>query len=203
MHRCGMAEIMGNTKSKAGSLQLDARRLLGRGGRTLGLAAVAHARGQQPGQGPWHVLSADTIAAAEEVLSALAQQPDPALLEAAVRAAMGPKPATAAPSWAAPLWRDPMMLSRVGALFETSQLSSALGPKQTDPSDREKGLAALAVALSRSLDALRAFAEYLAEDDQDSVFRMGCLASVSVEPGEPSELRTELRRLLKENTEHG
>ncbi len=203
MQRCDMAEVMGNAQSKASSLQLDARRLLGRGGRTLGLAAIAHARGQQSGRGPWHVLSADTIAAAEEVLSALEQQPDPVLLEAAVRAAMSPKPATAAPTWAAPLWRDPMMLSRVGASLETSQLSSALGLKQTDPSDREKGLAALAVALSRSLDALRAFADYLPEDDRDCVFRMGCLASVSVEPGEPSGLRARLRHVLKKAVEHG
>ena len=68
--------------------QTDVRRLLGRGGRILGLAALAHAQGRRPGAEPWHVLPADTVAAAEEVLIALEKELDPALLEAVIRAAM-------------------------------------------------------------------------------------------------------------------
>ncbi len=183
--------------------QMDARRLLGRGGRILGLAALAHAQGRRQGAEPWHVLPADTVAAAEEVLLALEEELDPALLEAVIRAAMSEKPATAAPSWAEPLWRDPGALSRVGAAVDSKRLAPAFGPRLPDPSDREKGLAALAVALCRSVDGLRALAERLPEEDRDLALRMTYLAGVTVEPGDPSRMRAEMRRILKEEPERG
>ncbi|MCP4679629.1 MAG: hypothetical protein GY854_29885 [Deltaproteobacteria bacterium] len=194
---------MGNGSLKTDENQTDARRLLGRGGRILGLAALAHAQGRRPGSEPWHVLSADTVAAAEEVLIALEKEMDPALLEAVVRAAMGEKPATAAPSWAEPFWRDPQALSRIGAAVDSKCLAPAFGPRLPEPSDREKGLAALAVALCRSVDGLRALAEHLSEEERELVLRMTYLAGVTVEPGEPSRMRADMRRILKEEPERG
>ena len=39
------------------STRAEAAKLLGRSGRVLGLAAVAHIHGQRAGMGPWYVLS--------------------------------------------------------------------------------------------------------------------------------------------------
>ncbi|MCP4604002.1 MAG: hypothetical protein GY847_26355 [Proteobacteria bacterium] len=189
---------MGNNRANANANQKDAGRLLGRGSKILGLAALAHARGQRAGTGPWHTLSKEIVAASEEVLEALEQEPDPTLLEAVIRAAMAPNPATAAPTWAETLWRDPLALSRVGTAVDSERLAPALGPKCNNSSDRQKGLAALAVALSRSIDGLRALAENLPEEDRDAVVRMASLAAVVVEPGEPTRMRADIRKIIKE-----
>ena len=165
----------------------------------MGLAVLARARGQRAGAGPWHVLAADFKAAAEEVLLSLEQAPDPELLEAVVQAAMGPEPATAAPSWAAPFWRKSSVLKMVGKEINEKRLAPVLGSRYTDASDRLKGLAALAVAMSRSLESLRALAEYLPVAQGQELVRMGNLAQAVVESGEPTRMRAELKRLLKLN----
>jgi hypothetical protein len=173
-------------------------KLLSRGGRILAVAAMAHIDGQRPGQGPWHTLSPENLAAVEEVLYMLSRVRTPSVLEAVIRAAMAPEPATAAPKWAEPLWRNPALISRVGKSFDAKSLAPALGPKCADPSDREKGIAAIAIAMCRSSDGLQALVEMLPEEDGAQLMRMARLAHVNVEPKEPSTIRAEVRRLLKD-----
>ncbi len=194
---------MVRNQSEEDKNQMSAARLLSRGGRILGLAALAHARGQRAGFGPWYALCPETIAATEEVLHALDQRPDPKLLEAVVRAAMAPAPATAAPRWAEPLWRDPRALSRVGAAVDSKYLAPALGIGRHDLSDRLRGLAALAVALSRSLDGLCALAEHLPQTEKGEIVRMASLAAAVVNPGEPTQMKAKIRRILKEEQASG
>ncbi|MDD5306201.1 MAG: hypothetical protein PHU25_02660 [Deltaproteobacteria bacterium] len=173
-------------------------RLLRRGGRILGLAALAHARGRRAGEGPWHVLPAETAAAVEEVLAVIEAGPDPESLTRAVRAAMGPQAATAAPSFAARAWENPDALERLGEALDRSDVAAALSPTDHAPSARRKALAALAVALSRSPDAAAAVAERIAASDGDALARMACLAGAVVGPGEPSRMRARIRRILEE-----
>ncbi len=177
----------------------QAAKLLGRGGRVLGLAAVAHVHGQRAGKGPWNVLSPEIVAATEEILLLLEQGPKKAVLEAVVEAALSPEPATAAPRWTEPLWRDADALSRLGKVLDIRTLTPALGPRRADPSDREKGLAGVALALCRSSDGLCALAERLPEDDGSKLKCMASFAQTVVEPREPTRMRDELRRLLKED----
>ena len=123
----------------AADRQRRASRLLARGGKILVLAAVAHSRGQRSGQGPWHALPAETVAAVEEILLALENEgEDDELLEAVLRAALSQAPATAAPSWAEPLWRDPRSLSRVGERIDAAAVTRLLSG-ETDPPPRLRG----------------------------------------------------------------
>ena len=196
----GVLEKMKDKSKESDSTSVQAARLLGRSGRVLGLAAVAHVHGQRSGKGPWHVLSPETIAATEEILLLLEQGPKKAVLEAVLEAALAPEPATAAPGWTEPVWRDPLALSRLGKALDVKRLAPALGPGNTDPSDREKGLAGIALALCRSSDGLAALAAHLEKDDRLDLKRMACLAQVLVEPHEPTQMRDEIRRLLREDS---
>jgi hypothetical protein len=180
----------------------DESRLLRRGGLVLGLAALAHARGRRAGQGAWHVLPAETAAAAEEVLAVIEAGPGPAGLARAVRAAMGPEPATAAPSWAAPAWKEEDALDRLGEALGRNEVAAALGPADRAPPARRRALAALAVALSRSPDAAAAVAGRFGASDRDALVRMACLAGAVVGPGEPSRMRARIRMLFEEGP-HG
>jgi len=156
--------------------QRRAARLLSRGGRILGLAAVAYARGQRAGTGPWYALPAETVAAVEEVLLVLENEEDPELLEAVVCAALSPEPSTAAPSWAEPLWRDPAALTEVGRAVDDELTKPVLGSGEANPPPRLKGMAALAMALCRSPDGLAALAARLPGDEGPEVVRLACLA---------------------------
>ncbi len=177
--------------------------LLGRGSRALGLAALAHAHGQRPGVGPWHVLAKEMVGAAEEVLASLGKGPDPKLLEMAIRAAMAPEPATASPKWAEPLWQDPTALRKLGTAIGNDSLVSTIGKRFKDPSDIEKGLAGLAIAFSRSLDSLAALVEHFTELDRKKALRMGCLAQTVVGPGEPSKMRAFIKQFVQNELSRG
>jgi hypothetical protein len=177
---------------------VGAEKLLARGSRILGIAALAHARGD----GRWHVLSAETIAATEEILSYLEQKPDSVVLEAVIGAALASEPATQPPSWSKPLFHNQPMIERIGALIDASRLRAALGARHASPTDRLKGLAALAIGLCRSLDSLGALAQNLPVEDRAELMPMGYLAHTLVEPGEPSTMRSDIRRIMRE-VSHG
>jgi hypothetical protein len=174
--------------------RVGAEKLLARGSRTLGIATLAHARGD----GRWYVLSPESIAATEEILSYLKQKPESVVLEAVIGAALAPEPATRPPSWSEPLFNKPPMIERIGARTHESQLRAALGARHASPSNRRKGLAALAIGLCRSLDSLGALAENLPDADGIELTRMGYLAHTLVEPGEPSTMRSDIRRIMNE-----
>ncbi len=174
-------------------------RLLGRGGQALGLAATAHARGQRGGRGPWYVLAPETIAAAEQVLVALEEGGDPESLELAVGAAMATAPATAAPSWAAASWSAPGALDRIGRAVTDAAIAPALPHRSAsaaDLDDRARGLAALAVALGRSVDGVQALAARLPAADGRLLLRMAGVAGARVAPGDPSRMRAWLKAEL-------
>jgi hypothetical protein len=189
-----MNERQGTGEKKA----VDAARLLGRGGEALGLAAVAHARGQWAGRGPWFVLTPELSGAAEEILASLEERPSPRLLRTVIKAVMRDKPATAAPGWATPLVDDQSILSGLGASIEIEKLRPALGTLAGDLTAQQKGLAAFAVALCRNLDSLYALAELLPREYREQFTRMGTLAHVLVEPGDPMNMRADLKERLKE-----
>lgn len=172
--------------------------LLARGGRVLGLAMLAHARGQGSGAGPWYVLAPELVAATDQIIGVLEQGPDAASLSFAARAAMGPEPATAAPSWARPLWEHPDELERVGRLIPLVDLGAALpyGASESELGDRCRGLAALAVAACRSVDGTAAIASMLPADEARELVRMSRLAGARVAPGGPSRVRRGIRRLI-------
>ena len=133
----------------------------------------------------------------------LEQTKDQSAIEQAVQAAMGPDPATASPSWAEPLWRNSDAFERLGAAFDADRLARASGQGKNLASDREKGMAAVAVALCRSLDSLRALSLKLPEQDQDRIVRAGYLAQVVARPGEPSKVRAEVKRILGQGEADG
>lgn len=167
------------------------------------LSAVARARGQRAGQGAFFVLSANLTAAAEEILTVLEQNVDPPLLEAVIAASMDPGPATASPAWAEPLWRDPEALGRIGRKLGESAPLAVLGNRAAPPSDRQRGLSGLSMALSRSLDGQRALAEKLPASDRQDFIDMGHLAHVLALPGEPTGMRALMRKLLEEEAARG
>lgn len=178
-------------------MSATAARLLGRGGRVLGLAALAHARGQRAGAGPWYVLGPETVAAAEQLLSILEEGGDPESLAAAVGAAMGPEPATAAPSWVVRLLARDRALDRVGERIEPLELAPALerGMATDELSARARGLAALAVGLCRSIDRVEAVCRGLELGEGRALRRMSRLAGVQVAPGQPTRVCRAIRRL--------
>jgi len=168
-------------------------RLLARGGRALGIAAIAHARGQRARKGPWHVLSRDLAAAADQILGELDTELPPRDLAAAIGAAMGEAPATAEPAWTAPLADDPEAFARVGRAA-TWPAGFAIEPPVAD---RERGLSAVALALCRSVDAARALAAKLGAEDGRALVRAARLFQILARPGEPSAMRALVRAALE------
>jgi len=170
-------------------------RLLARGGRALGIAAVAHARGQRAQKGPWHVLSRDIAAAAEQILGELETEVTPSALSAAIGAAMGETPATAEPAWATPLARDPEAFARLGRAAAASWPAGF--PIEEPEGERERGVALVALALCRSVDAVRALAVKLAAEDGLALVRTARLYQAVARPGEPSAVRAAVRAALE------
>jgi hypothetical protein len=172
-------------------------RLLARGGRTLGIAAVAMARGQRPGEGPWHALAPDLVAAAEEVLAAVGEERDPAVLAAALEAALGPRPANAAPAWLGTL--DEAALGRIAAVLGDLPLPAALRFDRAGAAD--PALWALSLALCRNPDTVLAVADGLGPGDLGArLLGWSRLAQAVARPGEPSRMRRRLRTLLAAGT---
>lgn len=170
-------------------------RLLARGGRALGIAAVAHARGQRAGGGPWYALSRETALAAEQALAALEEGVSRGELAAAIAAAMGALPATSGPPWSGALAADPDALLRVARGAGASWPESS--PVQKPGDERELGIALVGLALCRSVDAARALAGTLPAPDGDSLVRWARLLQAVARPGEPSAARGAVRRALE------
>jgi hypothetical protein len=178
-----------------------ANRLLARGGRALGMAAVAHARGQRAGQGPWHVLSRDIAAPTEQILGALEVELAPSALAAAVAAAMAEAPAAAAPAWTAPLVLDPQAFARLG---RDAAAAWPAGFRLAAPADaRERGVALVALALCRSADAVRSLGGRLAAQDGRALVRAARLFQAVARPGEPSAVRAAIRAALSPGGDDG
>jgi len=174
-------------------------RLLARGGRALGMAAIAHARGQRARGGPWHVLSRDLAAAADQILGELDAELPPRDLAAALGAAMGEAPATSEPSWTAPLAGDPEAFARVGRAA-TWPAGFPIGAPEAD---RALGIAAVALALCRSVDAARSLAAKLGAEDGRELVRAARLYQILARPGEPSAMRAAVRTALEPGGTHG
>ena len=153
-------------------------------------AAVAHARGYRAGANRWNVLSEENIAATDQILRVIEDGVAPRDMAVAIESAIEKKPATAPPSWANRVWAEPDVIPEIGAAVDDSILPSAAGD------DREKGLAALAIATCRSLDGAEALAVRLPGEDDEKLLRMARLAQATVEAGEPSEMRSRIRALL-------
>jgi hypothetical protein len=162
----------------------------------LGLAAVARAHGQQAGAGPWHVLPPETVAAAEQLLGVLEEPGDSDSVAMAVSAALAPGPATAAPTWAAGAWERPDGLEAIGARARSPDLIPALGDAVDQADMRKRGLAALAVALCRSIDGVEALGAKLGGEDSAALVRMARLAGALVGPGQPTRVRGSIREIL-------
>ena len=168
-------------------------RLLARGGRTLGIASVAMARGQRPGDGPWYALAPDLVTAAEEVMAAVDGEGDPAVLAAALEAALGPRPANAAPAWLENL--DEAALGRIAAALGEVPLPPALHGKRAGAAD--PALWALSLALCRNPDTVAAVAGDLEDAATGArLLRWSRLAQAVARPGEPSRMRRRLKALL-------
>jgi hypothetical protein len=178
-----------------------ASKLLARGGRALGVAAIAHARGQRAGKGPWHALSREIAAAAEQVLGALEEDVSQRALGAAVGAAMGEAPATSEPAWARALIGDPDAFARIGRGAEAAWPPDF--PVEKPAGERERGVAITALALCRSVDAARALAIRLPRSDGDALVRWARLLQALARPGEPSTVREAVRRALAEEANDG
>jgi hypothetical protein len=169
------------------------QRLLSRGGRALGLAAVAVAHGQRPGCGPWHALAPDMVASAEEVMAAVGEERNPAILATALDAALGPEPTSAAPAWLGVLDED--ALGRI-----TAALSGSAKPLRGDGEARfaaDPALWALALAFCRNPDAALAVARCVEDAAAgERLARWSRLAQAIAGPGEPSRMRRRLKALL-------
>lgn len=171
----------------------SSRSLLSRGGRPLGLAAVALAKGQRPGEGPWYALAPDLVNATEKALAALERERDPAVLSAALSAALGPEPAGGAPDWIGTIDR--------AALGELSGAPALADPPLAVRSECDgtvaRGLWSLAMAFCRNPDTVAAVAGRLEPAVMGELFvRWSRLAGVTARPGEPSRLRRRLRALV-------
>jgi hypothetical protein len=171
--------------------QQRAAQLLSRGGRILGLAAAALSAGQGPG-GPWHALSPETLAAVEEVLHLLCSCRDDVAMEQAISRGLTPLP-TSAPAWARQWTQSPKALAALSRLVPREAVAAAFGTGEGPRDDIDHGLAALAVALCRSPDALNALAAFLPDKVGTRLERLGRLAHAQAEPGVPSRLRRLLR----------
>lgn len=173
----------------------DINRLLARGGRILGLAALAHASGPCSSGKRWHVLSPETAAAADQILSVIEGGVEPLSLAAALGAAMGEGPATSCPGWVLPVIEDPGLIDLIGREVPPRV---GLAPSEGEGnSERIAGLASLGMALCRSLDAVMAVAERLEREDGEALVRLSRLAQAEARPNEPSEVRAMIRRLIE------
>jgi hypothetical protein len=145
--------------------------------------------------GPWHVLSRDIAAAAEQILGELEIEVPPSGLAAAVGAAMGESPATAEPAWTAPLARDPEAFGRVGRVAASSWPAGF--PIAAPDAEHERGVALVALALCRSVDTARALAGRLGAEDARTLVRSARLYQAVARPGEPSAARAAVRAALE------
>ena len=178
--------------------------LLGRGGTVLTLAVLARAGSRDGQRMPLSSLAPEMRAAVDQVRRVLETAPASDTLSAAIAHALSYEPAVALPTWLRPVLKDPGSLSRLGAAFEVSDLQTSLGPCRSAPSDREKGPAALAVALCRRQDTLSTLAaRFASETDGALLSVMGRLAAVTASPGEPSTVCGTVRRILKGEGEWG
>lgn len=171
--------------------QQRAAQLLSRGGRILGLAAAALSAGQGPG-GPWYALSPETLASVEEILHLLCSCRDDAAMEQAISRGLTPLP-TSAPAWTRHWTQSPKALAALSRVAPRESVAAAFRPGQGPRDDIDHGLAALAVALCRSPDALNALAAFFPEEVGTRLERLGRLAHAQAEPGVPSRLRRLLR----------
>jgi hypothetical protein len=177
----------------------DVSKLLARGGRAFGLAAVAHARGQRAGQGPWHALSRDAIEAAERILDALEGGVSPGGLAAAIAMSMGDGPATAEPAWTRALVGDPASFARIGRGVDWPNGFPIANPAK----DAERGIALVALALCRSVDAARALGGKLPGGEGEALVRWARLMQAVARPGEPSAVRGAVRGALEREDDRG
>ena len=175
-----------------------AKGLLGRGGSALIIATIARSRGIRMGERQWSVLAPDTIASVEQVLGFLDQETAMDWVEMAVHQALIGDPIASIPSWLRPIGDIPDALSAVGRATELRLVAPALGPNVAHPSDRAKGMAAVAVALSRMQDTLDTLSRILPDEDGCQLVRMGRLAAATVRAGEPTRMRAHIREKLKE-----
>ena len=189
---------MGATSERDLREQEVVKGLLGRGGTVLGIAAMAHARGHRTMVGRWSALSRETRAAVEQVLGVLEQTRDFDIIHCAVMKTMSNEKVVAPPKWAKAIAQDPEILARLGSALNDASVKPALGQGDRALTPRQKGLAAMAVALCRNQDTLLALAESMPEEDASVMMRMARLAQATVAPGEPSSVRGRLRALLKE-----
>ena len=173
--------------------------LLSRGGTVLTLAVLARAGSQEGRHAVLASLTPEMRAATEQVGRVLETAYKSEALKAALEHALSLSPAVALPDWLRPVLRNSRALSHLGASFNVSDLRSALGRRRTSPSDREKGIAALATALCRQQDTLSTLAGRFPEEREGALLlAMGRLAAVTASPGEPSTVRGTVRRILKE-----
>jgi hypothetical protein len=174
------------------------RGLLGRGGRMLALAAVAHARGFTRGVDEWCVLSPQLSATAYQVMEVIEAGVDPGLVAWALGRALEGEPVTAIPSWIRPALENDELASRIGETIDDELLLPALSPGQRLSKGTQRWVAALAVAFCRSFDSLKALTAKMPRADGEAALRMSRLAQATVSSGAPSKLRHELKRLVKE-----
>jgi hypothetical protein len=175
-----------------------AKGLLGRGGNALIIATVARARGIRMSEHRWHVLAPDIVASVEQILGFLEHAPALDWLEIAVHQTLNGKPIASVPEWLKPIGQDPDTLSILGRATDSASLASALGFRGQHPSDRKKGLAAVAISLSRMQDTLDTLSRMLPEEGGRMLVRMGRLAAAVVRSGEPTKMRAHIREVLKE-----
>jgi hypothetical protein len=172
----------------------DVSRLLARGGRILGLAAVAHSCGPGNAATRWYVLSPETRAAAGKIVDVLEGGVDRRALSAALAAALGSGPATSCPGWAEPLVERPELIEKIGGLVEVNpEIARSEGEV---PDDRLMGLAALGMALCRSIDGVTALADRLPEEDGATLVRLSRFAQAVALPNEPSAVRARAREVI-------
>jgi len=179
----------------------DITKLLARGGRAFGIAAIAHTRGRRAGQGPWHALSGDMTSAADQVLEALEGAVSRTALASAITASMGDAPATAAPAWTSALVESEDAFLRLGRAAKSAWPADF--PIAAPRSDRERGIAFTALALCRSIDAARALGGALPKPEGTTLVRWARLMQTLARPGEPSTARARIRRVLSEGDELG
>jgi hypothetical protein len=174
-----------------------AKGLLGRGGSALLLAATARSRGIRMGEHRWHVLPPDIVASVEQVLGFLDQETVLEWVEMAIHQALVGEPIASIPLWLKPIGEIPDALSVLGCATDQASLTPAFGPRMRHPSDRAKGIAAVAVALSRMQDTLDTLSRILPEEDGRQLIRMGRLAAATVRSGEPTRMRAHVREVVK------
>ncbi len=172
--------------------------LLSRGGAILAAAVAAYSRGITPNTPKqWSVLSPSNRAAIEEILEVLSLGVSHLDLKQALQSSFSKYPNTSLPLWIVPVYQEENILSVIGQNWKTSDLKIALGVSRSNPSDREKGLAAVAIALCRLHDTLLTLSYRLPSEEGSLLIRMGRLAGVLAEPSFPSNFRNRIKIILK------